>query len=324
MTDVFQLLGGGFLLYFGAEWLVGGSSALALALRVPRLLVGLTVVAYGTSAPEIIVGIQAVLQGHPAIALGNVLGSNIANIGLILGITALLAPTRVDRALRKRELPVMVLSACVVPVLLYDGVIDRMEALLLLAAVVAYSWAMISKARGPKAATEATHDVRAVEEAVDAAGAPTTRNTWKSIGTALMGLLMLIVGGSLFVEGSMFVAKVMGLSEEVIGLTVVAIGTSLPELVTSLVAAGRGHSDIAIGNVVGSNIFNVLLCLSSAALIGPVGAPLSTLTVDLVAFFALTFLAVLFMRTERRIRKAEGAALLATYLSVMVFRVLNS
>jgi cation:H+ antiporter len=323
LNEWIQLLGGGLLLYFGAEWFVGGASALALALRVPQLLVGLTVVAYGTSAPEIIVGVQAVSAGHGEVALGNVIGSNIANIGLILGIAALIRPARVDGALRRRELPVLVLSTAVMPLLLLDGVLSRWEAGGLLLVAAGYTGWMIRAARSAASVATARVDAKTAAEAADAAGAPKPVGTLRAALTAAVGLAVLLIGGHLFVDGAVSVAHALGMSDRLVGLTIVAVGTSLPELVTSVIAARRGHSDLAVGNVVGSNIFNTFLCLGAAGLAGSVGAPLHRLGVDLVALLVMTGVAAAFIRTERTISRLEGGvavALYAVFTAVTVVR----
>lgn len=323
MGEWVQLLGGGLLLYFGAEWFVGGASALALALRVPQILVGLTVVAYGTSAPEIIVGVQAAWAGHSDVALGNVIGSNIANIGLILGIAALIRPARVDGALRRRELPVLVASAAVVPLLLLDGIVSRWEAAGLLTFAVGYTAWMIRAARSAAAVATAKLDAMASGAAADAAGAPTPGRSLRAAGTAGLGLVVLLLGGNIFVRGAVSVAHALGMSDRLVGLTVVAVGTSLPELVTSVIAARRGHSDLAVGNVVGSNIFNTFLCLGAAALAGSVGGTIQALGVDLVALLAMTFLAAAFIRSERTITRVEGAFALAAFVIFTVVTVVR-
>ncbi len=323
MNQWIQLLGGGVLLYVGAEWLVGGASALALALRVPQLLVGLTIVAYGTSMPEIVVGVQAAAGGHGAVALGNVIGSNIANIGLILGVAALIRPAHVHGALRAREVPVLLVSTAMVPVLLIDDVVSRQESAALILFAVGYTGWMVRAARGAAAVKTATGEVRAEEQAADVAGAPTSRGTAKAALTAGAGLLVLLIGGSIFIDGAVSVARSIGISDRLVGLTIVATGTSLPELVTSVIAARRGHSDLAVGNVVGSNIFNVLLCLGAAGLAGPVGAPLATIAFDLVGLVVMTVVAAAFIRSERTISRVEGALALGLYLLFTVFTVVH-
>lgn len=316
-----RLLGGGLLLYFGAEWFVGGASALALALRVPRLLVGLTVVAYGTSAPEVIVGIEAASAGHGAVALGNVLGSNIANIGLILGIAALVRPAGVDRALRRRELPVLLLSTALVPLVLLDGVVSRWEAGALIVLAVAYTGWMVRSARSASVLAGARAATVLSNETADAVRALSRGGRFKAVGIAVAGLGVLLVGGSLFVDGAVSLAHALGLSERLVGLTVVAVGTSLPELVTSVVAARKGYSDLAVGNVVGSNIFNVLLCLGAAGLAGSVGAPLKTVAFDVAALMVMTALGAVFIRTERTISRIEGAIAIAAYVAYVVMTI---
>jgi len=308
-----QLLGGGTLLYFGAEWLVGGASSLALALRIPQLLVGLTVVAYGTSAPEVIIGIQASLAGRGTVALGNVMGSNIANIGLILGTAALIRPARVDGTLRRRELPMLIASTALVPALLLDSRVSRWEAVLLVLVAAGYTVWMVRAARTPAALSGARSDMSLAAAVADAAGAPTPTSISRSALVAVFGLVVLLVGGNLFIAGAISVAQTLGMSDQLVGLTIVAVGTSLPELVTSVIAARRGHSDIAIGNVVGSNIFNIFLCLGAAALAGPVEGSIRALAFDLMALVVMTLVGATVMRTERFVTRGEGAALLCLY-----------
>ena len=313
VSDWAQLLGGGVLLYFGAAWFVGGASALALALRVPQLLVGLTVVAYGTSAPEIVVGAQAAITGHGELALGNVVGSNITNIGLILGVAALIRPARVDESLRRRELPMLLLTTALVPLVLVDGLVKRWEGAALILLAVGYTVWMIRGARAASVVATGVRDAAEATAAADAAGAPKVIGTARAVAIALAGLCTMLIGGNIFITGAISVASHLGMSDRLVGLTVVAVGTSLPELVTSVVAARRGHSDLAIGNVVGSNIFNVFLCLGASALAGVVAAPLSSLALDLGALVVMTGLAALYIRTERLIPRGEGAVAVTLY-----------
>lgn len=324
MVDWIQLIGGGLLLYFGAEWFVGGASALALALQVPQLLIGLTVVAYGTSAPEVIVGVQAAHAAHGEVALGNVIGSNVANIGLTLGIAALVQPARVDGSLRRRELPVLVVSALLVPLLLLDGALSRIESAALLVAALVYTGWMVAAARSASTLAGAQADTIVAQEAAGAAvGAPKAKGSLRAAGAAALGLVVLLFGGHVFVEGAVSVAGKLGMSERLVGLTIVAVGTSLPELITSVIAARRGHSDLAIGNVVGSNIFNVLLCLGAAGLAGSIAAPFDSLRGDLTALVLFTGLAALFIRSERTVTRLEGATALAGYVAFSVLVVVR-
>lgn len=311
-----MLVGGGVLLYFGAEWLVGGASGLARTLGVPQLLIGLTVVAYGTSAPEIVVGVKASLAGSGAIALGNVIGSNIANLGLILGLTTLLKPARVDAALSRREVPVLALATLSVPFVLFDGVVSRLEGGALLLGALAYSGWMVSSAR--RSMKQELARAGEMQTAADLAGAPAGGSRLRMGLTAVVGLAFLVIGGSLFVDGAVGLATSFGISQRVIGLTIVAVGTSLPELATSLIAAFRGHSDIAVGNVVGSNIFNALLCLGAAALISPVETPFASVQVDLVVLVVLTLFGAVSMRRARVVSRFEGGLLVTAYVAFLI------
>lgn len=323
MIAALHLLGGGLLLYFGAQWLVAGSSALALALGIPQLIVGLTVVAYGTSMPEIIVSVQAALSGHPAVAIGNVVGSNIANIGLILGLAALVAPARVDGALRSRELPVLVGSTLLVVAMLADGAISRIEGAVLLGCGILYTAWMVRAARAGTKIRAATADAVVERDVADAAGGPAAGGAFRSALIALVGLGVLLVGGSLFVDGAVSAAHALGMSERLVGLTVVAVGTSLPELVTSIVAARQGHSDLAIGNVIGSNIFNVFLCLAASALFGSISAELRDLTVDFIALGVMTIVAAVFIRGARTISRREGGIAVALYVFFIAVSIMR-
>jgi len=313
------LIAGGTMLYFGAEWLVGGASRLALAYRAPQLIVGLTVVAYGTSAPEMIVGIQSARGGHGAVAVGNVIGSNIANLGLILGVSFLVRPARVDGAIQRRELPVLLATVVLLAATLYDGRVDRWEAIVLLVLAVAYTGWMVRSTRGAAVVEARVDTARAAEASRLAGGAPVEKSRGYLAATAALGLGVLLAGGHFFVEGATAAARAWGMSERTLGLTIVAVGTSLPELVISVIAAARGNSDIAIGNVVGSNIFNVLLCLGAAAIAGPIEMPWSSIRLDLTILVAMTLVTCLFLRTQRVTRRWEGVFLVAAYAAFVVF-----
>lgn len=314
-----QLVIGSLLLYFGAEWLVRGAAGLARLFGVPPLIVGLTVVGYGTSAPEMTVSVSASLRGAAPIVLGNAIGSNIANLGLILGMVALVAPPRTDGALIRREVPLLLATTLALPLVLLDGVISRVEGALLLLVALLFTLSLVRTARSPSnAARKPTPgDATALEESVEIAGGLQPRSRRSLVVLALVGLSLLVVGGEVFVRGAMTLARALSISEHVIGLTVVAIGTSLPELATSLIAATRGHADIAVGNVIGSNLYNVLLVLGAAATVRPVEGKLSTMRLDLIALAAMTVLAAVFLRTERRLRRVEGALLILGYVAFL-------
>lgn len=326
LVDWLKLGFGGVVLYVGAEWLVKGAAGLAQAFGLRPLIVGLTIVAYGTSAPELAVSVAAALEGRSAIALGNVVGSNIANLGLILGVTALISPPRVEGGLIRREIPFLVGTTLVLPVVLLDGGIGRLEGAALLALSVAYTAWMLRRAPPEEATAVAEEAAAAADEVqrdVEQAGAPAAQSRGGLAAIAAVGLALLIGGGKLLVDGAVGVARAAGISEHVIGVTVVAVGTSLPELATSLVAAIRGQSAIAVGNIIGSNIFNVLFILGAAALVSPVSGALGALKVDLVALVALTLLATVSLRTERVLTRIEGIVLLLGYVAFLMALVLN-
>lgn len=293
-------------LYFGAEWLVRGASGLARAMGVSPLAVGLTVVAYGTSMPELMVSVLSAVEGKSALALGNVMGSNIANLGLILGVTAIISPPNVQAGLMRRELPVVLLTVVALPLVLWNGVIGRLEGAALLLAALWFTRISL-KAVTPSGAPKHTDTEP-----------PPTYGRPALVAFVVLGLVVLLGGGKLFVDGAVGLALRFGMSERLVGLTVVAIGTSLPELAASLVAALRGESEIAVGNVLGSNIFNVLLILGVTALAHPVEGSLASVRVDLIAMAVLTVVTVISMRTARRIQRVEGAVLITGYAAFLI------
>lgn len=301
MFDVLLTLGGGLLLYLGAEWLVKGSAGLARHLGVPPLLVGLTVVAYGTSAPEAIVTIQGSLGGYGALAAGNIVGSNIANPGLILGLALVLRPAPHEPGLVRREVPVLLGSSALLVAVLADGALARWEGLALLLGALAYSVWMVRSAQAERAASVPDHSA---EEGAESAGAPPGTRVARLAILLAVGLVMVVTGGHLLVKGSVGLARALGLSERIIGLTLVAVGTSLPELATSA---------LAVGNVVGSNIFNVLLCLGLAGVAAPFGLPEGAPWTDLLAMGALTLLAAVAFLRPRPLGRALGWIFLGGY-----------
>ncbi len=292
-------------LYFGAEWLVRGSSSLAVRFGVSPLLVGLTVVAYGTSTPELIVSVTAATSGQGAIAVGNVVGSNIFNIGVILGITALLCPMRVQLQLLRFDIPAMIAVSLLLLLFFQDGAIQFWEALTFLVLIVIYTAVNIRLARRSSSP--------AVESEFAAGVPPPTGSTGRDVVWIVAGLGTLILGSRWFVSGAVDLARLLGWSEAVIGLTIVAAGTSLPELASSLIAAWRKQPDIAIGNVVGSNIYNILATLGAS---GAVAAPLSASGVrfeDTGAMIGFSLLMGAIAWTGHSLRRWEGALLLGLY-----------
>ncbi|MEM9489148.1 MAG: calcium/sodium antiporter [Myxococcota bacterium] len=314
ILDLAKLLVGGFILYLGAEWLVKGSAGLARAFGVKPLIIGLTVVAYGTSAPELAVSSAAILKDSSDLVLGNVIGSCVANLGLILGITALISPPAVDARLIRRELPVLLLSVAALPVVLLGGQITRIEAGLLLMGAIGFTLytLFVSSGDGPEEIQDES------EEEESKTGPPSNASKPRLLAITLVGLGSLIGGGELFVDGAKGIALTLGMSERLVGLTVVALGTSLPELAASLVAALRGYSSLAVGNVVGSNIFNIFLILGVVGTIRPIDGDLGSLGFDVGYLVGITLMGVLFMRGERKVSRIEGIILAASYTAFLV------
>lgn len=311
LLDALRLILGAGMLYLGADWLVKGAAGLGLAMHIAPGVVGATIVAYATSAPELTVSIAAALEGRSAIVLGNVLGSNIANLGLILGLTALIKPPRVEAGLIRRELPVLVSSTALPVFFLRDGVISRLEGLALLLGAFGFSGWMLFTQRTASQMNAGAPD----------AAAPVAATVSRKIALAtlaIVGLVTLAGGGKVFVDGAVAVARAGGMSERVVGLTIVAIGTSLPELAASLVAVARGHSALAVGNVLGSNILNVLLILGATALVHPVEGSLAAVRLDFLALGALTLIGAIALRTGRVVRRWEGAILLGGYATFLI------
>ena len=336
--NVLELVLGGGVLFWGAEWLVRGSAGLTRLLGVKALVIGLTVVAYGTSAPELAVSSAAVIDHAGPIALGNILGSCIANLGLILGITALVEPPLVDARLIKREVPVLLASVVAVPLVLLDGQVSRVEGALLVACAIGFTIFTLTVAAlesfddadsGPGNIDADDHVDEALLDAELSLAAPEAAGPGAATGAPLpgrvkliaftaIGLALLVGGSELFIRGARGAALALGLSERMVGLTVVAIGTSLPELATALLAALRGYSALAVGTLVGSCIFNVFLVLGVVSFLRPIHATASGHLVDLGAMVAISLLAILFMRGSRTISRFEGLILLAAYIGFIV------
>ncbi|WP_283630559.1 calcium/sodium antiporter [Shewanella baltica] len=305
MLITLSIIGGFIILTLGAEALVRGASAIALRLGITPLIIGLTIVAFGTSAPELAVSVKSALAGNSGIALGNVIGSNIANIGLILAITALIRPIQVQSQVVKRDIPLMILASMLFWGLLLDGELSLIDGVVLLSLLVGYlTFSYISSKNSKN------------EEEIEAG----PNNPLLSGLFILVGISMLVGGGILFVNGAVDLAKTFGVSEVIIGLTIVAIGTSMPELVTSVIAALKGQSDIAIGNVVGSNLFNILGILGVTAIVHPVSS-LGFQPFDFMVMLALAVVILPFAWTGLRIGRREGSVLLLTYLGYMGYLI---
>ena len=304
------ILGGLVLLYFGADWLVKGAVTISLKFGLSPLIVGLTVVALGTSLPEALVSIQATLDNQGGIALGNVIGSNILNIALILGLSSLLQPLKVDSHLVKADVPLLVGASFLLIVLLEDFHISRMEGALLLLGIVFYVTGNIMTVKRTSPAEDQI-------EGMEVPGDP-SKNLLRDIGFLILGLIALALGSNFLVEGAVDLARIWGLSEALIGLTIVSIGTGTPELATALMAAYRKTADIAIGNAVGSNIFNIFFVVGLAGLIAPInGTQISPS--DLYVMFGLTFLLLPTVWTGMVLDRKEGFLFVAIYVAYIYY-----
>ena len=326
IIPVVKLLVGIAVLYWGAEWLIRGSAGIARGFGVKPLVVGLTVVAYGTSAPELAVATKTALEHAQPIALGTVIGSCAANNSLILGLTALIAPPTIDGRIIRREVPVLVGSAIAVPILFRNGVLSRFEGALLVLCAVIFTIATLTVSAKIAPDDLDDDDVEAASRSgqAETAGASIggkaharTSPTMAALMSAL-GLVLLLAGSYLFVEGGRKIGESVGMSERMLGLTVIAIGTALPELIGSLVAASRGHAALAVGSVIGSNLLNVFLVLGVTAFLRPIRLGERMHLVDLVGLVVITLLGVIVLRGSRKITRLEGALLVAAYVAFIV------
>jgi cation:H+ antiporter len=303
------------ILMFGAELLVRGAAALAASLGISALVVGLTVVAFGTSAPELAVSVLAAWKGQGGIALGNVVGSNICNILLILGLSAAVAPLVVARQVVRLEVPIMIGTSLLLILFALDGAIVRWEGGVLFAGVIGYTFWTIRRSR---------RELR--DQAEPDAAAPSTSGLTRQLAEIIGGLALLGSGSKLLVDSAVTIARYLGVSDLVIGLTIIALGTSLPELATSVLASWRGQRDIAVGNVVGSNIFNILSVLGLTALVAPAGLPVPpvALTFDLPVMLAVAVGCLPIFMAGYRINRWEGLLFLGYYGVYLLFLVLTA
>jgi len=317
--DWLSIAGGLVVLTLGAEILIRGATALARRFGVSDLLIGLTLVGFGTSTPELVSSVQAALMGSPGVAVGNVVGSNIANILFILGISALITPFAVDRKAFRRDGLVVLLATLAAIGVSLTGEFGRLAGAVFLAAIALYiAYAFMTERRAPDS-PEAEH------HKAEAAALPEgPKSPALDILMAVAGLALLVVGAKFLVTGAIAVAAKLGVSETIIGLTIVAIGTSLPELVTSVMAAMRGKSALALGNVIGSNIYNTLGILGLTALIHPVAAPAEIIRFDNWVMLGATLLMILFVTTRNQLNRLEGAVMAACYVFYLGWLALNA
>ncbi len=300
----------------GAEVFVRGASRLAALMGVSPLVIGLTVVAYGTSSPELAVSVSSAAAGSVDLAIGNVVGSNICNVLLVLGLSALIAPLAVSRQLIRWEVPLMVGVSFLPLVMGLDGRLSRPDGLLLFAGCVLYTWWSVRESRRE---TLAAHEANGTRP-------PSGPRRWRGqVALTLTGLVVLTVGSYAVVQGAVGVARLLGVGELVIGLTIIALGTSLPELATSLVASIRGERDIAVGNIVGSNLFNILMVLGLTAVVAPGGihVPPSALTFDLPIMIAVAVSCLPIFLTGSIISRWEGGFFVLYYIAYIVYLVIE-
>lgn len=319
--NILWLIVGLALILEGANLLTDGASAIAKKFGISNLVIGLTVVAFGTSAPELAISIMAAAQGSAPLAVGNVVGSNIFNILVIIGVTAMVRPIVVQKSVMTTEIPMVILSSVILLAIGYTSVLDgtpnivsRVEGVLLIIFFILFMRYTFATARH--------HNPGTPDPAESKSSSAKKLSGWLSVLYVVGGLAMLIWGGDKFVDGTTGVARAMGVSDAVIGLTIVAVGTSLPELATSIVAALKKEPGLAIGNVIGSNIFNVLLVLGTAALVHPL--PFDGIThLDLWVLMLASVLFFLFgwLFRRRRITRAEGAVLTGCYIAYTVWLV---
>jgi len=306
--SLFLIILGAALLYVGGDLLVKNSVRLASRLGLSSLVIGLTVVAFGTSAPELAATLASVLEGSPGLAIGNVIGSNIANIGLILGFTAILYPLYNSRFFLRRELPVAIAVSLLLIPLFWNGVLGRLEGIFLLALLVGYLTYVI-KSDPEQITTELEDDTEADNE----------KPLWRSVLFVLLGVGLLVGGARSLVTGAVDIARSLGVPEAVIGLSMVAFGTSLPELASSVVAALRKETDIILGNIIGSNLFNILAVLGTTVVVSPISQPFSAIGTDIIIMIVFTVAVWPLMLWNRRISRRDGVILSVGYVAYIVY-----
>jgi cation:H+ antiporter len=306
--NIVLLVIGTILLYIGGEGLVRGASAIGRHFGVSSIIIGLTIVSVGTSSPELAATLAGVFQGAPAISFGNVVGSNIANLGLVLGLTALIWSLQIAARFIRREVPIMLAVSAATFVVVADGSVGRVEGVLLLVTLLVYLRSLMSSNETPE-----------VEAEFDRAYGEERQSIWWSVVAILVGITLLVGGAQVLIRGAVGLARSMGISERVIGLTIVAFGTSLPELASCVVAAIRREGDLVLGNLIGSNIFNILFILGTTATIRPFLVDTQAVWPDLIAMMIVSLLTWVLLRTGRKLGRYEGLLLMATYVTYVIY-----
>jgi cation:H+ antiporter len=295
------------VLIVAGEFLVKGAVGIALKFNISTLVIGMTIVAFGTSAPELLVSVKAALDGHPEIAIGNVLGSNIANIALVLGLTTVVLPINVQRSTIRFDWPIMMMATIAFSLFIINGIIDWWEGVLYIIALIAFNFIMIKKS---------TNDVELND---DLEQVNSNKNFFKNIFLAILGIIGLAFGANWLLDGAVKIASNFGVSEHVIGVTIIAFGTSVPELVTSLVAAFKKETDISIGNLIGSNIFNLLAVLGITSVIKEIPVSLQVQDKDVYWLLGISFLVFPLMIYNNTINRVRGLILVIAYIVYIYF-----
>ena len=307
-AQVLLLIFGIIVVLKSADWLTNGAVGLATKLGISQIVIGLTIVAIGTSMPEFFVSIVSAIKGTPDLAVGNIVGSNIFNVLLIVGVAATVAPIAIQRATVRRDIPIAIVASIMLTFMMFDDNISRIDALILFAAFIAFIWITLRNSKN-----DANEKDASTEKVIP---------TWKSVLFIIFGLVGLVLGSNIFVDNASSLAHGWGISDAVIGLTIVAGGTSLPELATSAVAARKGDSGIAIGNVLGSNVFNILMILGLTGIISPMHIQNITY-IDMAVMVISMALFWLFSFTKLRVERWEGCVLIACFLGYITWLVSN-
>ena len=314
MLSILYIIGGAILVLLGADKLTDGAVAIAERLRVPQIVIGLTIVAIGTSMPEFCVSLVSALKGTPDLSVGNVVGSNIFNSLLIVGVAAVVAPIMIQPMTVRKDIPFALVASALMMIMCFDGLLSRFDAAVLFLLFLIFMVFTLKGALAAKAENEKSQNVVEIKTGQMSVG--------KATLFIVLGLVGLVIGSNVFVDGAVNLAQLFGISEAVIGLTIVAMGTSLPELATTAVSAYKGNSGIAIGNVLGSNVFNVLMVLGITGLISPMQLTGVTMN-DLSLMILSVILLWLFSFTKLVIQRWEGFMLIAVFVAYMVYLVMG-
>ncbi|MCB9360083.1 MAG: calcium/sodium antiporter [Flavobacteriales bacterium] len=295
------------VLIVAGEFLVKGAVGIALKFNISTLVIGMTIVAFGTSAPELLVSVKAAIDGHPEISVGNVLGSNIANLALVLGLTTVVLPINVQRSTIRLDWPIMMLATIAFSLFIINGLIDWWEGILYIIALITFNFFMIKKSSNE---VEINDDIEQVNS---------NRNFFKNISFVIIGVVGLAFGANWLLDGAVQIALNFGVSEYIIGATIVAFGTSVPELVTSLVAAFKKQTDISIGNLIGSNIFNLLAVLGITSVVKEIPVSVQVQNEDVYWLLGISLLIFPLMIYNNRINRLSGLILVVTYIAYIYF-----